>query len=172
MVEAAYASLGQREATRAQIVLSLDEGTGAAQIAAAQRVAPTTLYLWMHRYAEMGVEGLRDLPRSGWPSVIDDKIVRRVLKLMTEKVPLEATHWSIRLMAEYAQVSAWQVRQIWKAADLKPHRIKTFKISNDPQLADKIVDIVGLYLNPPSNALVLCVDEKSQIQALDSTQPG
>lgn len=75
-------------------------------------------------------------------------------------------------MAEYAQVSTWQVRQIWKAADLKPHRIKTFKISNDLNFADKVVDIVGLYMNPPSNALVLCVDEKSQIQALDRTQPG
>ena len=165
-------SLGQGEATRARIVLGLDEGTGAAQIAAAQRVAPKTVYRWMHRYEEMGVDGLRDLPRSGRPSVIDDKIVRRVLKLTTEKVPQEATHWSIRLMAEYAQVSTWQVRQIWKAADLKPHRLKTFKLSNDPHFADKVVDIVGLYMNPPSNALVLCVDEKSQIQALDRTQPG
>ncbi len=165
-------TLAQGEATRARIVLALDEGTGAAQIAAAQRVAPKTVYRWMHRYEEMGIDGLRDLPRSGRPSVIDDKIVRRVLKLTTEKVPQEATHWSIRLMAQYAGVSTWQVRQIWKAADLKPHRIKTFKISNDPHFADKVIDIVGLYMDPPTNALVLCVDEKSQIQALDRTQPG
>lgn len=165
-------TLAQGEATRARIVLALSDGVGAAQIAAAQRVAPKTVYRWMHRYEEMGLDGLRDLPRSGRPSVIDDKTVRRVLKLTTEKVPQEATHWSIRLMAEYAQVSTWQVRQIWKAADLKPHRIKTFKISNDLNFADKVVDIVGLYMNPPSNALVLCVDEKSQIQALDRTQPG
>jgi transposase len=165
-------TLAQGEATRARIVLALNDGTGAAQIAAAQRVAPKTVYRWMHRYEEMGLDGLRDLPRSGRPSVIDDKIVRRVLKLTTQKVPQEATHWSIRLMAQYAQVSCWQVRQIWEAADLKPHRIKTFKISNDPHFADKVVDIVGLYMDPPNNALVLCVDEKSQIQALDRTQPG
>ena len=165
-------TLPQGEATRARIVLALSEGEAAAKIAAAQRVAPKTVYRWMHRYEEMGLDGLCDLPRSGRPKVIDEKTVRRVLKLTTQKVPHEATHWSIRLMAEYAQVSTWQVRQIWKAADLKPHRIKTFKISNDPAFAEKVVDIVGLYMNPPSNALVLCVDEKSQIQALDRTQPG
>lgn len=165
-------TLPQGQVTRAKIVLALDDGVRAAEIAAAQRVAPKTVYRWMHRYERMGLDGLRDLPRSGRPSVIDQRIVRRVLKLTTERVPQEATHWSIRLMAEYAQVTTWQVRQIWQAADLKPHRIKTFKISKDPNFADKVVDIVGLYMNPPSNALVLCVDEKSQIQALDRTQPG
>ena len=104
--------------------------------------------------------------------MIDKKIVDRVLKLTTERVPHESTHWSIALMAKYAGVTHWQVRQIWAAADLKPHRLKTFKISNDPQFAEKVTDIVGLYMDPPSNALVLSVDEKSQIQALDRTQPG
>lgn len=165
-------TLSQAVGTRARIVLSLSEGKAASQIAAEQRVVPKTVYHWMHRYEDAGLDGLSDLPRSGRPTVIDEKIVHRVLKLTTQMVPQEATHWSIRLMAEYAQVSTWQVRQIWKAADLKPHRIKTFKISNDPKFAEKVVDIVGLYMNPPSNALVLCVDEKSQIQALDRTQPG
>ena len=104
--------------------------------------------------------------------MIDEKTVKRVLKLTTEYIPEEATHWSVRLMAKHAKVSCWQVRQIWAAADLKPHRLKTFKISNDPEFAEKVIDVVGLYLNPPSNAMVLCVDEKTQIQALDRTQPG
>jgi transposase len=92
--------------------------------------------------------------------------------LTTKRAPEEATHWSIELMARYAQVTPWQVRQIWKAADLRPHRLKTFKISTDPAFAHKVVDIVGLYMSPPDNAVVLSVDEKTQIQALDRTQPG
>ena len=87
------------------------------------------------------------------------------------KVPREATHWSVCLMAEYADVTRWQVHQIWEAADLKPHRLRTFNISNDPDFAEKVRDVIGLYLNPPDNALVLSVDEKTQIQALDRTQP-
>jgi len=91
--------------------------------------------------------------------------------MTVEQVPHEATHWSTRLMAKYAGITTWQVRQIWEAADLKPHRIQTFKISNDPQFAEKVIDVVGLYMNPPDNAIVLSVDEKTQIQALDRTQP-
>ena len=98
--------------------------------------------------------------------------VKRVLELTTGYVPEEATQWSVQLMAKYAGITTWQVRQIWKAADLKPHRLNTFKISNDPEFAEKVIDIVGLYLNPPTNAMVLSVDEKTQIQALDRTQPG
>ncbi len=91
---------------------------------------------------------------------------------LREMAAQESTHWSIELMARYAEVTPWQVRQIWKAADLRPHRFKTFRISNDPKFADKVIDIVGLYMNPPENAVVLSVDEKTQIQALDRTQPG
>ena len=98
------------------------------------------------------------------------KSVKRVLQLTTEYVPEEATHWSVRLMAKYADLSCWQVRQIWAAADLKPDRMKTFKISNDPDFTQKVIDVVSLCMNPPSNAMVLCVDEKTQIQALDRTQ--
>jgi len=104
--------------------------------------------------------------------VLAMKVVNRVLTLTTSRIPHESTHWSVSLMAKYAGVTTWQVRQIWQAADLKPHRLKTFKISNDPHFADKVVDIVGLYMDPPDNALVLCVDEKTQIQALDRTQSG
>ena len=97
--------------------------------------------------------------------------VRKILKATVQTIPRESTHWSLRLMAEYAQVSKHQVTAIWKAADLKPHRIRSFKISNDPDFAEKVIDVVGLYMDPPDNALVLSVDEKTQIQALDRTQP-
>jgi len=91
--------------------------------------------------------------------------------MTVERIPRESTHWSVRLMAKAAGITAWQVQQVWNAADLKPHRLKTFKISKDPNFAEKVVDIVGLYMNPPDNAIVLSVDEKTQIQALDRTQP-
>ena len=97
--------------------------------------------------------------------------MQRILFLTTQRVPREATHWSIRLMARYAGVTPWQVRKVWAAARLKPHRLKSFKLSTDPQFPDKVLDVVGLYLNPPDNAMVLSVDEKTQIQALDRTQP-
>jgi transposase len=97
--------------------------------------------------------------------------VKEILTLTTQRIPKESTHWSLRLMAKYAGVTRWQVAQIWEAADLKPHRIKSFKISSDPKFAEKVVDVVGLYMHPPENAMVLSVDEKTQIQALDRTQP-
>ena len=165
-------SLPQGQVTRAKIILSLSEGMTATEVAEAQYVSAKTVHRWRNRFEEDGPDGLLDQPRSGRPTVIDEKTVKRVLQLTTQYVPEEATHWSVRLMAKHAGVSCWQVRQIWEAADLKPHRLKTFKISNDPDFAEKVIDIVGLYLNPPSNAMVLCVDEKTQIQALDRSQPG
>jgi len=114
---------------------------------------------------------LTDLPRSGQLLKLGPEKINEILTLTTRRVPQEATHWSVRLMAKYARVTTWQVRQVWAASDLKLHRLKIFKISNDPHFADKVVDVVGLYLNPPDNALVLSGDEKAQIQALDRTQP-
>jgi len=160
------------QTTRARIILSLDDGIGPTEISRSLGISCKTVHKWRNRFIKEGINGLFDQPRSGRPSVIDEKTIKRVLKLTTERIPHEATHWSVQLMAEYAQASTWQVRQIWKAADLKPHRIKTFKVSNDPHFAEKVIDIVGLYMNPPSNALVLSVDEKTQIQALNRTQPG
>lgn len=162
----------QGQVTRAKMILSLSEGTTPSDVAQAQRVSSKTVHKWRNRFMELGVEGLFDQPRPGRPTKIDDKTVKRVLDLTTQYVPEEATQWSVQLMAKYADITTWQVRQIWNAADLKPHRLRTFKISNDPHFAQKVIDIVGLYLNPPANALVLCVDEKTQIQALDRTQPG
>jgi len=157
---------------RAKIILQLSEGMTPTEVAIAQRTSAKTVHRWRTRFEEEGIEGLYERPRSGRPTVIDKAIVDRVLFLTTKRIPDEATHWSIKLMSKYAEVSQWQVRQIWKAADLRPHRLKTFKISNDPEFSEKVVDIVGLYMNPPENAVVLSVDEKTQIQALDRTQPG
>ncbi|MEN8133760.1 MAG: IS630 family transposase, partial [Pseudomonadota bacterium] len=142
------------------------------EVATAQRTTANTVHRWRNRFEAEDIDGLLERPRSGRPSVMDRETVDKVMFLTTKRIPEEATHWSIELMAQYAQVTPWQVRQIWKAADLRPHRLKTFKISTDPAFADKVVDIVGLYMNPPDNAVVLSVDEKTQIQALDRTQPG
>jgi transposase len=157
---------------RAKIILQLSEGMTPTDVAAAQRTSAKTVHRWRTRFEQEGVDGLLERARSGRPTVIDKETVDKVLLLTTKHIPQEATHWSIELMAKYAEVTAWQVRQIWQAADLRPHRLKTFKISNDPEFSDKVIDIVGLYMNPPENAVVLSVDEKTQIQALDRTQPG
>jgi transposase len=159
------------ETLRARILLALDEGRTISDIASTLHVSRPTVYLWKRRYVDEGMQGLTDRPRSGRPSTIDPKSVERILFLTTQRIPKEATHWSTRLMTKYAGVSQWQVRKVWAAANLKPHRIKSFKISKDPQFAEKVIDVVGLYLDPPDNALVLSVDEKTQIQALDRTQP-
>jgi transposase len=157
---------------RAKIILQLGEGMTPTEVAKAHRTSTKTVHRWRNRFETEGIDGLLERPRSGRPTVIDKKTVDKVMFLTTKRIPEEATHWSIELMAQYAEVTPWQVRQIWKAADLRPHRLKTFKISNDPAFADKVVDIVGLYMSPPDNAVVLSVDEKTQIQALDRTQPG
>lgn len=159
------------ETLRARILLALDAGRDMTETATLLHVSRPTVYLWKRRYVDQGVAGLTDRPRSGRPSELDAKTVERILFLTTQRVPQEATQWSTRLMADYAGVTQWQVRQVWHAADLKPHRLKTFKISTDPRFAEKVIDVVGLYLDPPANALVLSVDEKTQIQALERTHP-
>lgn len=165
-------SLPQGQVTRARILLALDQGERVIDIGKAQGVSLKTVHKWRNRFEAEGVDGLLDQARPGRPTVIEPETVERVLELTTTRVPREATHWSGRLMAEYAGTTLWQVQQIWKAAGLKPHLYKTFKISNDPDFAEKVTDIVGLYMDPPNNAVVLSVDEKTQIQALDRTQPG
>lgn len=158
-------------AVRAQVVLLCADGLPGLQIAAKLGVNHRTVYTWRDRYAAEGIAGLTDRPRPGQPRRLSADKAREVLRLTVERIPKESTHWSVRLMARHAGVTQYQVRRIWDAADLKPHRLRTFKISNDPQFAEKVTDVVGLYLNPPDNALVLSVDEKTQIQALDRTQP-
>lgn len=149
---------------RAKIILQLNEGMTPTAVAAAQRTSAKTVHRWRNRFEEAGTEGLLERARSGRPTVIDKKIVDRVLFLTTKRIPQEATHWSIELMAKYAEVTPWQVRQIWKAADLRPPRLKTFKISNDPEFSDKVIDIVGLSMNPPENAVILSVEEKRRFR--------
>lgn len=161
----------QSLALRARIVLKCSAGESVEAVATAVGASTKAVYKWRNRFKKSGLNGLSDLPRSGQPKKLTEQKIKEVLKLTVERIPHEATHWSVRLMARYAGITTWQVRQIWEAANLKPHRLKSFKISNDPLFAEKVVDVVGLYMNPPDNTIVLSVDEKTQIQALDRTQP-
>ena len=158
-------------AVRVKIVLFTASGKTADELVIELGTTLRTIYRWRKRFKEHGMMGLADRPRSGQPKKLSDATVKEVLRMTVERIPHEATHWSVRLMAKAAGITTWQVRQIWNAADLKPHRLKNFKTSNDPHFAEKVIDIVGLYMNPPDNAAVLSVDEKTQIQALDRTQP-
>ena len=158
-------------AERARIVLLSAEGETGEAIGAKLGVDKWTVYKWRRRYRDGGVPALSDQARPGQPRKVTAETTRKILALTTQSIPKESTHWSQRLMMKYAGVTQWQVRQVWTAADLRPHRLKSFKISNDPEFAEKVVDVVGLYLRPPDNAMVLSVDEKTQIQALDRTQP-
>lgn len=161
----------QMLALRARIILLSAQGQTAEAISETTGTTTRSVYKWRSRYKSDGLDGLRDLPRSGQPKKLPSAKIKEVLQLTVERIPHEATHWSVRLMAKAARITTWQVRQIWDAADLKPHRIQGFKISSDPQFAEKVLDVVGLYMNPPDNAVILSVDEKTQIQALDRTQP-
>lgn len=156
---------------RAKIILMTAKGQPVETVAESLGTTDRTVYRWRKRFKKHGIAGLKDQQRPGQPKKISAEKIKEVLRLTVESIPREATHWSIRLMAKAAGVTTWQVRQIWKAADLKPHRLQTFKISNDPKFAEKVIDVIGLYMDPPDKALVLSVDEKTQIQALDRMQP-
>lgn len=134
------------------------------EVAAAQRTLPKTVHRWRNRFEKESLDGLLERPRSGRPTVFDKEVVDRVPYLTTKRIPEEAPHWSTALVVKYAEVTPRQVRQIWAAADLRPHRLKTFKISNDPEFSDKVVDIVGLYMNPPENAIVLMLMKKHRFK--------
>lgn len=149
----------------------LAEGLRIEDVADRVGLGKRTVYEWARRYERHGLAGLDDRPRSGRPRAISSVKAQKILDWTVHRIPREATHWSLRLMAKEAGVSVRQVREVWNAASLKPHRLKSFKISTDPDFAAKVQDVVGLYLDPPDNALVLSVDEKTQIQALDRTQP-
>lgn len=165
------AKTSQALALRARIVLEC--AAGRTNIAAAQdlRVNNATVGKWRRRFLARGLDGLVDEPRPGTPRRVSDEQVEHVLTLTLETTPRDATHWSTRSMAERAGLSHVTVHRIWRAFGLQPHRTETFKLSSDPLFIDKVRDIVGLYLNPPERDLVLCVDEKAQIQALDRTRP-
>lgn len=158
-------------ATRARIVLLAAEEWTSSAVADHLHVTRVTVGKWRSRFLERRLDGLVDEPRPGTPRKVMDADVERVITMTLESTPKGATHWSTRSMAEAAKLSPSTVRRIWHAFALQPHRTETFKLSNDPLFVEKVRDIVGLYLDPPERALVLCVDEKSQIQALDRTQP-
>jgi len=162
-----------RRVERARIVLSLDAGKSAHETAECLGVHRTVVYRWRDRYLEGGLKALScDKPRSGRPKTIPSERVKAVVTLACQTKPEKGTHWSTYSMAEVAGLSQSTVQRIWSANGIKPHLVRTFKLSTDPKFEEKLVDVVGLYLDPPEKALVLCVDEKSQIQALDRTQPG
>jgi len=161
----------QRLALRSRIVLRCAEGLDNDEVAAELGVHAKTVSKWRRRFVAGGPEALSDQPRPGVPRTVLDDRVEEIVRRTIEEAPVDATHWSTRSMARQVGVSASTVNRIWQAFGLKPHLVETFKISTDPLFVEKVRDVVGLYLDPPERALVLCVDEKSQIQALDRSQP-
>ena len=161
----------QALALRCRIVLAAAEGEQSKQIAARLGCNKGTVGKWRGRFARRGLDGLHDEPRPGKPRQIGDDEIERVIVKTLEEQPPDATHWSTRSMARATGMSQTAISRIWRAFGLKPHQTEAFKLSPDPQFIDKVRDIVGLYLNPPDAAVVLCVDEKSQIQALDRSAP-
>src|SRR5216683_3518995 len=162
---------GQALALRCRIVLACAEGLSNTAVAGRLPVTIQTVGKWRQRFLERRLEGLLDEPRPGAPRQVSDAQVERVVRMTLESAPEDATHWSTRAMAKRCGLSQTMISRIWRAFALQPHRTEGFKLSKDPLFIEKVRDIVGLYLNPPDRALVLCVDEKSQIQALDRSQP-
>jgi transposase len=163
----------QKVVWRAQIVLLAGDSVGAVAIAASVGKSVLTVRRWRRRYAAKGVDGLlKDATRPSRVKPLTAEKIKQVVHMTLHEQPPNATHWSARSMARAARISYSSVQRIWHAHGLKPHLVKTFKVSRDKDFAVKVADVVGLYLDPPDKALVLCVDEKSQIQALDRTQPG
>ena len=157
---------------RAQIVLRAAAGEQNRVIAQELGVERTIVARWRNRFAAQGLVGIeKDAPRGGRPATKRQRVARQIIEYTTQRRPKDATHWSTNSLARELGVSQSMVSRVWRANGLRPHRVRTFKISNDPQFVEKLTDVVGLYLDPPERALVLCVDEKSQIQALDRTQP-
>ena len=168
---AARRKTAQGLARRARIVLACAEGGTNGAVAQALRVSRPTVALWRRRFAEHGPDGLLDAPRPGAPRKITDAQVEQAVTTTLEAAPANATHWSTRSLARALGLSQSAVVRIWHAFGLQPHRWETFKLSQDPLFVDKVRDIVGLYLDPPDRALVLCVDEKPQVQATERTAP-
>jgi transposase len=161
----------QALALRSQIVLDCAGGAQSKDVAKRLQCTPQTVCKWRNRFVRLRLDGLLDAPRPGAPRTIDDARVDKVIAMTLEQRPKNATHWSTRTMAQASGLTQTAVSRIWRTFGLQPHRQETFKLSTDPLFVAKTRDIVGLYLDPPTKAMVLCVDEKSQIQALDRTQP-
>src|SRR5450755_1065218 len=174
-IEQWLAALGtpQQVALRGRIVLAAELGKSEAAIAAERNINRKKVRLWRERFAEQGLPGLWEIAAGrGRKATFSPKRVKAVIDATLQSKPKGMTHWSCRLMAANQGLSKSTVSNLWRSHNIKPHRTKTFKLSRDPKFLQKLTDVVGLYLNPPDKAIVLCVDEKSQIQALDRTQPG
>ena len=161
----------QKAVLRSRIILLASHGCSNNQIAKELETSRPTVIQWRQRFEQNGLDGLEDIPRPGRTPSLSESKVRQVVQATQFKKPKNATHWSTRSLAKELGISHTIVHRIWQECNLKPHRTETFKISQDPEFVEKVRDIVGLYLNPPDRALVLCLDEKTQIQALDRTQP-
>ena len=161
----------QKVVRRARIALLAAEHRDNQQIAAALGTSPVTVGLWRQRFIDLGLAGLEEAPRPGRPSTVDPEKARRVLTEVVQP-PQNAGRWSCRRMARHVGLPKSAVQRLWAANELKPHQTRTFKLSNDPQFEAKFWDVIGLYLNPPPRAMILCCDEKSQCQALERSQPG
>jgi transposase len=164
-------STPQKIALRAKIVLRGGQGLDSARIAQELKTSRVTVGLWRQRFVDLGLAGLAEAPRPGRPATVDPEKVRRVLTEVVQP-PKHRKRWSCRSMARHVRLSKATVQRLWVANDLKPHRTRTFKLSKDPEFEAKFWDVIGLYLDPPTQAVVLCCDEKSQCQALERTQPG
>src|SRR6266446_3092927 len=165
-------TLAARLVERARIVVRAAAGLDNQEIAEEMGLCRQTVGRWRERFTTSGMDSLEDRPRSGRPARIQLPAIDEIVRLTTQSTPVAATHWSTRTLAPVVEVSPSTVARIWRAHGLKPHRVKSFKLSNDPRFAEKLEDVVGLYQHPPEGALVIAVDEKCQIQALDRTQPG
>ena len=164
-------TIGVRDRERAKIILQRLDGVGVEAVAAQLNTTPKRVSMWSRRFETAGLDGLDERPGRGRKASIPTARLARVVTEAT-RPPNGTARWSIRSMSRYAGISASSVQRIWSKNELKPHRLKTFKLSNDPQFEEKFWDVIGLYLNPPAQALVLCCDEKSQCQALERTQLG
>jgi len=168
----AHPASSQREVFRCKCVLLCAEGLEVSEVARRLGVTRVPVRKWRDRFISSGLEGLNDAPRPGQPRKLSDEQVDEIVRVtQNEAPPRGRTHWSCATMAKRFGVSDMTISRIWRSYGLQPHRTQSFKISSDPRLAEKVRDVVGLYMNPPENAMVFCVDEKSQIQALDRTQP-
>jgi len=161
----------QAMAMRGRIVLGCANGISNTEVAKKLGITPATVCKWRERFRVQRLEGLLDEPRPGAPRTISDAQIEDVVTRTWETMPANSTHWSTRLMAAQTGLTQNAIVRIWRAFGLQPHRVENFKFSKDPQFIEKVRDIVGLYMNPPDRAIVLCVDEKSQVQALNRTQP-
>lgn len=163
----------QKHAARARVIVATADGFGTSEVMRRSGLSKPVVWRWQERFMREGVDGLlRDKTRPPGKAPLPAAIVARVVELTLGDPPGETTHWSVRAMAGAVRIAAASVQRIWKAHGLTPHRMKTFKLSRDPNFAEKFSDVVGLYVDPPAHAVVLSIDEKSQIQALDRTQPG